>query len=222
MKSVMKINMKFIVLLIVLLSTGAFMLIRALNGAEEHLTFRGVVLYAEKNDQITLLVDGQFKSNASNLSTTVTQFTLKEGGGITKDGVAMDFNSLKRGTFLELTSSSELRTSYPAQGDAYEIRILEPQELPLIMEGEILEVAAGQRTNVATVHIKGFLSGYGESTEIRVDIPEDSYYPFGLNENINLLHKADRVFMVLRGGVRESYPLQGTSSSLIILPLQAN
>lgn len=211
----MKINSKkyTIIALIVLLGL-LYTLARAWN-REDTLTYKGIIIHTHKNGFISLLVDGHF-DHSDEISPTVTEFTLDDNAKISASKKGVGSPELKRGMYVEVKSRPEILTSYPAQGIALQVNIMD-EDTPLYMEAEVLDVLARTQDTVSTLHLKGFLKGYGENTEILVTIPKGSYYPFGLESSQDIIRTGDVVFVVLADGIKESDPLQGTSSSVIVV-----
>ena len=212
----MKKNTKKYMILSLLLLLGTLYAVSRALGSDDSILYRGTIIHTHNDGFMTLLVDGLFETSQTT-SSTVTEFSLGDDIRILQNNQRIDPVELKRGMYVDIKSSPEIRTSYPAQATALEVVILENQDSPLYMEAEVVDVLDQGQGIISTVHLKGNLQGYGEDTEIYVSVPEGSYYPFGLESSKDLLKSGDRVFVVFTGPIRESYPLQGTSSSIIIV-----
>ena len=210
-----KATKKYMLLSLLLLLGTLYSVSRAM-GPDDSIIYRGIVIHTHHDGLMTLLVDGQFERSQES-SSAVTAFSLAKDLRVLKNDQVIEPTELQRGMYVEIESSPEIRTSYPAQATALEVVILENQDSPLYMEAEVVDVLDQGQGIISTVHLKGNLQGYGEDTEIYVSVPEGSYYPFGLESSKDLLESGDRVFVVFTGPIRESYPLQGTSSSIIIV-----
>ena len=210
-----KATKKYMILSLLLLLGTLYAVSRAL-GSDVSILYRGIIIHTHNDGFMTLLVDGQFETSQTS-SSTVTEFSLGDDIQILHNNQRIDPVELKRGMYVDIKSSPEIRTSYPAQATALEVKILENQDSPLYMEAEVVDVLDQGQGIISTVHLKGNLPGYGQDTEILVSVPEGSYYLFGLESNTGLLKSGDRVFVVFTGPIRESYPLQGTSSSIILV-----
>ena len=210
-----KATKKYMLLSLLLLLGTLYSVSRAM-GPDDSIIYRGIVIHTHHDGFMTLLVDGQFERSQES-SSAVTAFSLAKDLRVLKNDQVIEPTELQRGMYVEIESSPEIRTSYPAQGTALKVRVLDTQNLPLNMEAEVIGVLDQGQGITRTVHLKGNLPGYGQDTEILVSVPEGSYYPFGLESNTGLLKSGDRVFVVFTGPIRESYPLQGTSSSIILV-----
>lgn len=210
-----KATKKYMILSLLLLLGTLYAVSRALE-SDDSILYRGMIIHTHNDGFMTLLVDGQFKTSQTS-SSTVTEFSLGDDIQILQNSQRIDPVELKRGMYVDIKSSPEIRTSYPAQATALEVKILDDMDSPLHMDAEVIGVLKQGQGIITTVHLKGNLKGYGEDTEIHVSVPEGSYYPFGLKSSTDLLKSGDRVFVVFSGPIRESYPLQGTSSSIILV-----
>lgn len=212
----MKNNTKKYMILSLLLLLGTLYAVSRALGPDDSILYNGIIIHTHNDGFMTLLVDGEFETSKAS-SSTVTEFSLGDDISVLQNNHGIDPTELKRGMYVEIKSSPEIRTSYPAQATALEVTILENQDSPLYMEAEVVDVLDQEQGIISTLHLKGDLQGYGPDTEIYVAVPEGSYYPFGLESSKHLLKSGDRVFVVFTGPIRESYPLQGTSSSIIIV-----
>lgn len=211
---------KFIIIALLILTVSAFALYRYLDRSDKTV-YEGTIISISINNGIaSMLVDGRFIHSENTGANTVTSFMLNQD---TKIGQRKGcFNDLSIGNHIRIAGPDSIRTSYPAQADADTIEILSEDSPYFMISGEVLEVKSGSGTTILTFLVRGNVTGYGENTEVYVSIPRDSYYPFGNQERSGMIIPGDEVFVLIRGAMAKSYPMQAISSSVVITKIRAN
>lgn len=207
---------KKLMVVALILILGVLYTVSRATDDETFILYKGILIQTQMEGTKTVLVDGQFETEKSSPS-TVTSFSLSSLAKVYHEKEEKEPEDLHPGMYVEIKSSPEIRTSFPAQGTALEIRVVEPENAPLFMEATVLGVLDKEEGLIGKLHLKGFLQGYGQETELYVSIPVDSYYPFPSDLIEDRIQPGDTIFAVLRGPVRESYPLQGTTSSITLI-----
>ncbi len=205
---------KFLILALLIIIISAFSLYQLFLKKEPGSIYEGTIINRSKNNDITsILVDGSFSNrNQETPSETIISFMIDNDTKIIvneSQGIADD---LAAGHFVRIEGPDMLRTSYPAQGDADQVTLLAEISPEILIRGEIMEVLIGDNPDVLSILVKGEVSGYENESEVYVRITDSTYYSQSPD---TIFVPGTQVFAVIDGALAESYPMQGTASSVI-------
>lgn len=206
---------KYLILALLIVIISAFSLYQLFLKKEAGSIYEGTIISLSKNNDFTsILVDGSFSNVSQETpSETVISYTIKNNTKIIVNQSQGTVEDLAVGNFVEIEGPDTLRTSYPAQGDADRVTILAEISPEILIQGEIIEVSIEDDSNVISFLVKGEVSGYGNESEVYVRVPENAYFP---QRPDSIFIPGNRVIVVIDGSLAESYPMQGTASSVIL------
>jgi len=205
---------KFLILALLIFIVSAFSLYQLFLKKEAGSIYEGTIISISKNnDSTSILVDGSF-SNISHEtpSETVISYTIQNNTKIIANQSQGTVEDLSVGNFVKIEGPDTLRTSYPAQGDADQVTILAEISPEILIRGEIIEVSIEDNPHDISFLVKGEVSGYGNESQVYVRVPENAYFPQGTD---TIFIPGNHVIVVIDGTLAESYPMQGTASSVI-------
>ncbi|MFH5835684.1 DUF3221 domain-containing protein, partial [Proteiniclasticum sp. C24MP] len=204
---------KYIILALLIFIISAVSLYQLFLKNEPSSLYEGTIISLTKSDDgSSMLVDGSFMNNGQDEATEgVIRFTLTDSTIIQTDHAEAASEDLAVGNLVRIESSDTLRTSYPAQGDAEKVTILSEVSTEIIIKGEIMEVSTDDAAAL-TFLVQGEVTGYGAESEVYVRVPEHAYTSHDAEK---LFSVGNRVFVVIDGPLAESYPMQGSASSVI-------
>lgn len=205
---------KFLILALLIFIISAFSLYQLFLKKEPGSIYEGTIISLSKNnDSTSILVDGSFSNTGQESpSETVISYAIKNDMKIHMDQYQGTADDLSVGNLVRVEGPDMLRTSYPAQGDADELTLLEEISTDILIRGEIIEVSFENDPTVISFLVKGEVSGYGNDSEVYVRVPDSAYYPEGPD---TIFIPGTQVFVVMDGALAESYPMQGTASSVV-------
>lgn len=205
---------KFLILALLIFIISVFSLYQLFLKKEAGSIYEGTIITLNKNNDFTsILVDGSFSNSISEApSETVVSYTIKNDMEILVNESLGTADDLAVGNFIKIEGPDSLRTSYPAQGDADKVTLLAEISPEILIRGEIIEMSIGDNPTVISFLVKGEVSGYGNDSEVYVRVPDSAYYPQGPD---SIFVPGTQVFVVIDGALAESYPMQGTASSVV-------
>lgn len=205
---------KFLILALLILIISAISLYQLFLKKEYSSIYEGTIISLSKsNDFTSILVDGSFSDLKQETSSdTIISYTVDRNTIIIVNQSQGTVEDLAIGNFVQIEGPDTFRTSYPAQGDADKVTLLSEISPEILIRGEIIEVSNGDDPTVISLLVKGEVSGYGNESEVYVKVPESAYYPQGPD---SIFVAGNQVFVVIDGALAESYPMQGTASSVI-------
>ena len=206
---------KFLTLALLIFIISAFSLYQLFLKKEAGSIYEGTIISLSKNNDFTsILVDGSFSNISQETpSETVISYMITNNTKIIVNQSQGTVEDLAIGNFVEIEGSDTLRTSYPAQGDADQVTILSEISPEILIRGEIIEVPIEDDSNVISFLVKGEVTGYGKDSEVYVRVPESAYFPQDADAT---LVPGNQVIVVIDGALAESYPMQGTASSVVL------
>lgn len=215
-------NQKFIILGILILVLGSMAGYKLLRGNDDRAVYEGTILsIQEENGVLGMLVDGSFTGGSmgkSGGSRTVTYYRLSSDAKIRENKKNIAKTELQVGQKIRLEGPGIFLTSYPAQGSADNVTLLQRISEDPVLRGKVLEVKEGQGDVVFSFLAQGELTGYSGDTPIWLTVKDTSYYPFSAPPGEPYLNPGDTVVAIITGGIMESYPLQAQASSVLVVP----
>lgn len=215
---------QFIFMALIIILSGSMGVYRLIMNSNHTIVYEGTIISITQNDDsIGILVDGVFLKSAVNENKrTVTHFTVSEDADISSKDGKLKLEELAVGNEVKLEGPDVFRESYPLQGDATKVSLISESSRNFLISGKVMEVLPSSGSTILRFLVKGSVTGYGEESEVYVSVPKDSYYPFGIHEGSGMLVPGDEVFVVINGAMAESYPMQGTSSSVLITKIRSD
>lgn len=206
---------KFLILALLIFIISAFSLYQLFLKKEAGSIFEGTIISLSKDNEFTsILVDGSFSNiNQETPSETVISYSITDTTKIIVNQSQGTVEELAVGNFVEIKGPDTFRTSYPAQGDADEVTLLAEISPEILIKGEIIEVSIEDDSNGISFLVKGEVTGYGNDSEVYVRVPEDAYFTQGTD---SIFIPGNQVIVIIDGALAESYPMQGTASSVIL------
>lgn len=213
---------QFIFMALIIILAGSMGVYRLLKNSDHTIVYEGTIISITQNeDSVGILVDGVFlKSSVKENERTVIHFTIKEDADISSKVGKLKLEDLAVGNQVKLEGPDVFRESYPLQGSATKVTLISEVSTNFLISGTVTEVLPSSGDTVLRFLVKGSVTGYGEDTQVYVSVPKGSYYPFGIHEGSGMLIPGDEVFVVINGAMAESYPMQATSSSVLITKIK--
>jgi len=214
---------QFIFMALIIILSGSMGVYRLFMNSSHTIVYEGTIISVTQNDDsMGILVDGVFLKSAVNENKrTVIHFTVGEDADISSKDGKLKLEELAVGNEVRIEGPDVFRESYPLQGDATKVSLISESSRNFLISGEVMEVLPSSGDTILRFLVKGSVTGYGEESEVYVSVPKDSYYPFGIHEGSGMLIPGDEVFVVVNGAMAESYPMQATSSSVLITKIRS-
>lgn len=205
---------KFLILALLIIIISAFSLYQLFLKKESGSIYEGTIISLSKNNDLTsILVDGSFSNTSQETpSETIISFMITTDTKIIVNQSQGKADDLAVGNFVRIEGPDMLRTSYPAQGDADQVTLLTEISPEILIRGEIMKVTMGDDPHVLSILVKGEVTGYDNESEVYVRVSDSTYYPQSPD---TVFVPGTQVFAVIDGALAESYPMQGTASSVV-------
>ena len=204
---------KYIILGLLIVIASIFSLYQIFLRDESVSVFEGTIMRLDTSGETaTLLVDGRRLNQPENeAADTIISYMIDADTRIIADNAESDLDTLAVGNLVKIEGPDVLRTSYPAQADADRVILLREVSTDILIEGELMEISESASDGF-TILVKGSVTGYGDGSEVYVRVPENAYQSPGPDQ---LFSEGNRVRILIDGPLAESYPMQGTASSII-------
>lgn len=203
---------KYIILSLLIVIASIFSLYQIFLKDESVSVFEGTIMGLDTTGETaTLLVDGRrLNQPEEEGAVTIISYMIDADTRIIADNAESDLDTLAVGNLVKIEGPDVLRTSYPAQADADRVILLREVSTDILIEGELMEISESASDGF-TILVRGSVTGYGDTSEVYVRVPEDAYQS---HEPDQLFSEGNSVRILIDGPLAESYPMQGTASSI--------